>query len=322
MPPLTEGALNSVQSVHALDRLPSLMRLGSLHSLMVPIAVGSALAWWQLGTFNLWILIFSLLGGASLYLSTNAFVAYYDNRRSQEHNRERGHPPQPELLIAHASPVYLTHWGDVLSVAWLLLIFGGLTGLWLAYLAGWPVLFFSGVSTLIAITYALPPIQFGYRVGVLGEVGFLIAFGYLPTLTAFFAQSGTLTRLPLLVGIPIALLLTLISLHYALINWRQDWRLRKRTSAVILSAQTVLDMGMLVIGLAFVGILVLVGTGFLPAWALIGLAPLPLALGPYARIQRGQSTYGESVQLLQATISTSATLGLLLVLALWLDKGF
>lgn len=321
--PPPEDVLSSTKPVDALDRLPYLVRLGSLHSLLVPVFLGAALAWWQLATFNPWVLLLSLLGGSTLYLSTNAFVAYFDHYRNEEHSRQRGQPPQPDLLITpEPSSVYLTNWGDVLSVAWLLLIFGGLTGLWLAYVAGWPVLFFGGLSAALALAYALPPIQFGYRAGVFGELGLLAAFGYLPTLTSFFAQSSTLTRLPLLAGIPIALLVTLILLHYELISWRQDWRIRKRTSAVTLPPQFVLDIGVGVVAVAFVGILVMVGTNLLPAWALLGLAPLPLALGPYSSIQRGHSTYKESVQLLQATIATVASTGLLLILALWLDRAF
>lgn len=320
LPPEPETSFTeSLQTVHALDRLPYLVRLGSLHALLVPVIWGAALAWWQMGSLNLWTLLLSLLGAGSLYLGTHAFVAHADHRRTQQ----RGAKALPDFLITpEPTLIFMTDWGDILSVGWLLLIFGILATGWLTYLGGWPVLFFGGLSAGIALAYALPPLQFGYRTGAFGEIGPLIAFGYLPVLISFYVQSGTLTALALMAAVPVAMLVALIGLVYQLISWRQDWRLRKRTPVMALQPKTVLDLGAVMVGLAFAGILVLAGVGQLPIWALLGLAALPLALGPYARIHLRLSTYGESVALLQSTIATTATLGLLLSLALWLDKGF
>jgi len=307
-----------LQVVHALDRLPYLARFGSVHALLTPVIWGTALAWWQLDRLDLWTLLLSLAGAASLYLGTHAFVAYFDHRRTQQ----RGQQMRPYLLITpQPTLIYLTDWGDILSVGWLLLLFGGVATGWLTFLHGWPILFFGGFSAGIALAYAFPPIQFGYRGGAFGETGPLIAFGYLPVLTSFYAQTGTLTALVLLAGAPVALLVALVGLYYQLISWRQDWRLRKRTPVVALQPQLVLDIGAVIVGLAFVGLLILVGTSQLPPWTLLGLAALPLALGSHARIQRNLSTYRESVQLLRSTIITTTSVGLLLALALWLDKG-
>ena len=310
-------AAGPLETVPALDRLPYLVRLGSVHALLIPVIWGTALAWWQLDRLDVWVFLLSLVGAGSLYLATHAFAAYFDHRRTQQ----RGQQSLPDLLIRpEPTLIYLTDWGDVLSVGWLLLIFGGLTTGLLTYLAGWPVLFFGGLSAGIALAYAIPPIQFGYGSGAVGEIGPLVAFGYLPVLTSFYAQSGTLTPLVLWAALPVALLVALVGLYYQLISWRQDWRLRKRTPVVILQPQLVLDIGAVVIGVGFAGVLVLVGTSQLPAWSLLGLGALPLALGPYSHVRRNLSTHRESVALLRSTIATTATMGLLLTLALWLDK--
>ena len=315
MPDAVPVSVEPPETVPALDRLPYLMRLGSAHALLTPVIWGAGLAWWQLDRLNVWVLLLSLVGAGSLYLSTHAFGAYFDHKRTRQQSL-------PDLLIRpEPTLVYLTDWGDVLSAGWLLLIFGGLaTGL-LTYLAGWPVLFFGGLSAVIALAYAIPPIQFGHRSGAIGEIGPLVAFGYLPALTSFYAQSSTLTVLVLWAGLPVALLVALVGLYYQLVSWRQDWRLRKRTPVVALQPQLVLDIGAVLTGMGFVGMLALVGTNQLPAWSLLGLAALPLALGSYAHIQRNRSTHQESVGLLRSTIATTATVGLLLTLALWLDKG-
>lgn len=313
--PVSAGPL---ETVPALDRLPYLVRLGSVHALLTPVIWGAALAWWQLDRLNVWVLLLSLTGAGSLYLGTHAFGAYFDHKRTQQ----RGQQGLPDLLIRpEPTLIYLTDWGDVLSVGWMLLIFGSLATGMLTYLAGWPVLFFGGLSAGIALAYAIPPIQFGYRSGAFGEIGPLVAFGYLPALTSFYAQSGTLTALVLWAGLPVALLVALVGLYYQLISWRHDWRLRKRTPVVTLQPRVVLDIGAMLIGVGFMGILALVGTSQLPVWSLLGLAALPLAMGPYARTQRKLSTHRESVTLLRSTIVTTATVGLLLTLALWLDKG-
>ncbi len=72
-----------LETVPALDRLPYLVRLGSVHALALPVIWGLALAWWQLDRLDVWVFLLSLVGAGSLYLATHDFRrAYCDHERT------------------------------------------------------------------------------------------------------------------------------------------------------------------------------------------------------------------------------------------------
>jgi 1,4-dihydroxy-2-naphthoate octaprenyltransferase len=212
--------------------------------------------------------------------------------------------------------------GLMSSAGWLFLTFGAVSALWLTLLAGWPLLFFSGLSVLLVLGAFLPPLQYAMRPWGIGEVGLAVGFGVLPFLAGYYLLAGSsLLALPLAGALPLLLLVFLVIFTNNLGAWRRDWRMGKRTLPVQLGAPRAFDLaGGLTWG-AYLALLFVTVLSRLPLWSLIGMGTLPLALGAYAAIRRtelrAEDGYGLRDSVAKATIWTCV----LLCLALWISRA-
>lgn len=118
----------------------------------------------------------------------------------------------------------------------------------------------------------------------------MLAFGVLPLLSSFYAQTQQLSWLPVWGGLPIALLALLVIMSQNLVTLRRDWLIGKRTLAVILGDARAVDLHAFVTMLAYTCILVVTVLTPLPLWCLAGLATLPLAMGAFAQLDRNRVT--------------------------------
>jgi 1,4-dihydroxy-2-naphthoate octaprenyltransferase len=193
--------------------------------------------------------------------------------------------------------------------------------MWLTMLSGWPMLFFCGLSCMVVFAGIAVPYRFGSRAWGVGEAGMLVGLGILPVLGSFYAQSQMLTWLAFLVSIPCSLLVTLVLFDYNAVNYRRDWLIHKRTLAVNLGLTRSRDFGAVLTILAYVSILLIVSLTDLPLLALVGLAPLPVALGVFARLQRESLTSADFIDLYRTAINVSVWTGLLFAVALVTDKN-
>lgn len=301
----------------AFDRILHLTRASGLPALLMPVLVGSGLAYWSQGQFNLPLLGLSLVGAGALYLALNGLMAYYDHQRYLSTGSSVAEFP----VGAQPGAAALHNWGDILSTSWLMILIGAAAGLWVAYLSNWPVLYFSGLSLLLALAYVLPPVQIGYRLRGLGEVALFVAMGWLPVMTSFYAQTQSLPWLAIWGGLPVALLVGTIFYNQHFHNWHRDWRLRKQTPVVALHPRRAADVSGLLTLLAYSSYVLLFGLGFLPSTALLALIPLPLALGPFARLPGAPIPQQIGIQIARSGLLAATISGLLMALALGLSTG-
>jgi 1,4-dihydroxy-2-naphthoate polyprenyltransferase len=297
-----------------------LTQLDLLPAMLVPVLWAASLAWWQLGTLDVGILALSLLGQAALALSLTSLVHYHDHRRSRQYEIMpvlENAPTGFQLLVSGTVQP-----GTVKSLGLLFFTTGVVVTIWLTYLVGWPLLFFGWLGLLLTYTYATPPVNYGYRGWGLGELGLLVGFGLLPTISTFYAQTQTLNWLLLWSSLPLSLIAVLSTVNHGFLHWRRDWKLRKMTLMVMIGPQRTLDLFALLVLMAFATIVLLVGLGMLPILALLGLAALPLVLGSVAHLQDRQPATADYTVLVESTANASVLFCTLLVVALWLDKLF
>ncbi len=157
-------------------------------------------------------------------------------------------------------------------------------GLYLWSQAGWVVLALGLFGTFCALTYTLPGLCLKFA--GLGDLAVFLALGVLPVFGAFYVQAGAFHWLPVLWGVPLALLTTAI-LHAN--NWRDRHadpaagcrtvasRLSDRGSALYY-ALLVLAPFVLVLAYFVVGLLA-AGELRAPPTVLLSLLALPLAAG-------------------------------------------
>jgi 1,4-dihydroxy-2-naphthoate octaprenyltransferase len=285
-------------------------------ALLMPAMAAALLAWWQTGTLN-WPALALTLGG--LLVTTwglAAWAEYADYVVSQR----PGFRSAPDF---GASAYTLMERGvlapaTVRDTGLIQLAIGALCTLWLTVLAGWPPLFFNGLSFLLATVVIWAPVRYGFRGWGLGELGLLLALGVLPALTSYYVQAQTIGWLPVWAGGAFGLLSVLLFLNHNAVRHRRDWLIHKRTLTVNLGLARALDLSALLTVAAHVAILLMVIVMDVPLLALMALGALPVALGAFGRVDRSHPTPEQCRRVyltgLHATMLTGLLFGVALIL--------
>ncbi|MBW7885340.1 MAG: prenyltransferase [Caldilineaceae bacterium] len=296
----------------------AVLRFDGALVLTLPAILGCVFGWWMTGRFD-WLAFLFVVGGVfSSALAYQALSAFYDYEQSKSLDAR----PASDLP---ASPFALQQNGLLpptllLNVGALLLLIGALCAFWLALLTGWPMLFFSGMSFLLLAGALIPPVRYAYRGWGLGETGLFLSFGLLPLLGGYYSQTQSLSWLPLVAGWPLALLSLLAPLNQNLATFRRDWRIGKRTLAVILGPAHALDLNAAVTMAAYAGILIVTVIARLPLWYLVGLGTSPLAMGVYSGIKRTDVSVDDGYRLRDAAIKAAVWTAVLIVAALLISR--
>ncbi|HET8625789.1 MAG TPA: prenyltransferase, partial [Thermomicrobiales bacterium] len=157
----------------------------------MPVAIGTALAWREGARGRPGRLAVALAGAVAAHLAANVTNDYFDYRSGAD---ERA---AAEIGSLETGSGMLT--GGVLAERQVVALAGGLwavalgCGLVLAALAGPAIPALAGLGFLLAYGYVAPPLAFGYRGRGLGEAAILLAFGVLPALGGYYAQTGRMS---------------------------------------------------------------------------------------------------------------------------------
>lgn len=264
-------------------------------ALALPTLLGACIGGWWVGAFD-WVRFLFGMGGVLLAaIGFQVLSAYQDFEQSLRVDaRPAMDAPESAFALQQQGilpPAILLNLGALLYTA------SVLCGMWLALLAGWPVLFFGGLAVLLQLGALLAPVRFAYRGYGLGEAGVFLAFGVLPLFSSFYAQTQQLSWLPVWGGLPVALLALLVVMSQNLITLRRDWLIGKRTLAVILGEARTIDLHAMMTMLAYTSILVATVLTPMSLWCLVGLATLPLAMGAFAQIDRNRVTSDDAAHL-------------------------
>ena len=291
-----------------------MLRVDIALALAMPALVGAFLGAWVNGGMAWLPFAFTIAGIFCVAVAHQAYVAVGDLR----HSLLPGARPTNDLpdtafaaLSSGALPLPL-----LTSLAHLLLLVGVMCGLWLALLAGWPVLFFGTLSLLLIAASFAAPIRYAYRGWGIGELGICLGLCLLPLVNAYYIQTLHLSWLPLFGGLPIVLLALWILLAQNLGSRRRDWLMDKRTLPVITGAERAWDLGAVVTVLAYTSMLLVTVAARLPLWLLAGLATLPLAQGSFADIPRSDVTPEDGYRLRDAAVKATIWTGILTCAAL------
>jgi 1,4-dihydroxy-2-naphthoate octaprenyltransferase len=303
---------------NVLEALIVLTRAEATLALVTPVVVGAVLGWWQTGQISLVNLVLALLGMGANGWGLAALREYHDYRFSQR-------PGVRQPNDAAATGYGLMGRGLVMpqtvrDVGRILLVIGGVCSLFLALFAGWPILFFSGLSFLMVWTIIYMPLHYGYRGWGLSEVATWLGMGALPLLTGYYGQAESISWLPVWAAGAFGLFNLLLFFNYNAIHYRRDWLIHKRTLIVNLGLPRSLDVTAVLTVTAYVLILLLVTLSHLPLWGLAALGALPVALGVFARIDRDNLTPEACWWLYRTSVHATWLTGFLFALGLVLDR--
>jgi 1,4-dihydroxy-2-naphthoate octaprenyltransferase len=191
----------------------------------------------------------------------------------------------------------------------------GVAGLLIARASSWWLLVFGGVAILAAVLYSGGPKP--YASAGLGELSVFLFFGLLATGGTAYAQAGDVRPEAWWAAVSMGLLAVAVLVANNLRDIPTDTAVGKRTLAVRIGDQATRALYRAVVSLAL--ILPLLGwlAGQMPTGALLALAAIPLAAGPFRTV--GYARGPELVRVLLGTVLMLVQFGIFLAIGLWLS---
>jgi len=279
------------------------IRPATLTASAAPVLVGTGVAWWE-HVFAAGPAFAALLGACLLQIGANFANDVFDFEHGADNAERLGPQRATQQGWISASQMKRAMW----------LVFGcaAAVGVYLTWVAGWPVLVLGLLSIAAAYLYTGGPRPYGYL--GLGDLAVFLFFGLGAVAGTYFVQARSVSMLALIASVPIGMLATAILAVNNLRDIETDARAGKRTLAVRLGDRATRVYYLLLLAIAYLVPLLLWVNGRKDAWVMLSWLSLPLALRVAARTrrERGLSLNG----CLVLTARLEVVYGLLLAIGL------
>ena len=279
---------------------------------LVPVAVGSTLAYSQTGKFH-WLNFFlTLFGFLFIHAGANLANDYFDHKTTDDDINRSFTPFSGGSRVIQEGIVPAK---QVLKAALIFFGLGSIIGLYLNYVSpGNIVLLFGVFGVLTAFFYTATPVMFAYRGW--GELMIGLDFGVLAVMGSFYVQAHFLNWSAFWASLPVAFMITGILYINQFQDYEADKTVNKNHWVVRLGKKKAVYGYYLIIAGTYLSIIISVVSGLLPPLALIALLTLPLA---YAAIKVLRANYDKISELIPAN---SSTIKIHLFVGLLLSFGF
>lgn len=289
-----------------LALLADATRLPFLTAAVVPVLIGTAIAWKD-GAFNFWLFLLTLIGTCLFHIGANVLNDYFDHRSGAD---EANFTPTPFAGGSRVIQRGLLSPGGVRNLGLGAYALGTIIGLYLTYVAGPAILVFGLIGILVGYLYTAPPVRLAHR--GLGELAVAVGFGPLIVVGAYYAQTSRLSMEALIASLPVALLIAAVLYINEFPDRPWDKRAGKLTLVARMPIQQAIRGYQLIIGATYLIIVVSVGLGFLPWPTLIALGTVPLAWKAVKGLRKNHSLPYRLIPSNAYTVFTHLYTGLLL----------
>ncbi len=269
-------------------------RLPTLTAALSPVMVGSAVAY-ALGGFRLVVALVALFGAFMIQIATNFANDVFDSEKGADTKERLGPPRAVQMGLLTPREVRV---GMLVVV-----VLAVLSGVYLTYVGGWPIVVIGILSVLSGIAYTGGPYPLGYN--GLGDVFVMIFFGFVAVCGTVFVQMGSVPPLAWLASVPMGAIATCVLVVNNVRDRHTDVKAGKRTLAVRFGKKACIFEYVAMIALAYASPVAAVALLGRSPWALLPLASLPLAIGLLRRVA------SEEGRPLNATLFATARLVLL-----------
>jgi len=277
-------------------------RPATLWAAAAPVAVGAGLAWGE-GVFRVDAFLVALAAAVLINVGANFANDASDARRGADGPERLG----PTRAVASGLISPRAMWTGV-AIVFALASAGGL---YLAVIAGWPVLAIGVAALAAALAYTGGPCPYGYL--GLGEAAVFVFFGLAATVGSRFVHDGTAPAAAWLLAVPVGLMVTAILVANNVRDVDTDRAAGKRTLAVVLGRQGGRRLYAALVAGTFAALALEAALGAVPRLCLLGLLAAPPAVPVTAAVLR--ETGGTALnRALRATARLHALLGGLLAL--------
>jgi len=293
-------------------------RVPFLTATVIPVALGSIIAWHDTGNF-MWIrFLLTMLGAILIHAGTNLANDYFDHLSGCD---AANSTPTPFSGGSRVIQDGLIAPRQILFASAISFIVGSGIGLYLNYLSGRNVVLVLGVvGVFLGIFYTAKPLRIGY--GSLGELAVGVGFGPLMVMGAYYVQARALPFKVFLASIPLGILIALVLFINEFPDYHADKAVNKRTLVVTLGKKKALVLYHGLLTLTYVIIASLIISESLPLACLAVLLSLPLAIKAYVASRDSFDKVYELLPANASTIGLHSAIGILLCLGFVLDRLF
>ncbi len=250
------------------------MRAPFLTGAIVPVILGTCVAWASSGVFLPDFFLLTLIAGIFVHIGSNIANDYYDHQSgTDDMNVEFVRP------FTGGSRMIQRGWmspREVFAEAIIFFVLGGGIGLYLAYTRGIEVLILGIIGIGSGFFYTAPPFRFvsrGY-----GEVFIGLNFGVLMTLGAYFVQTQVLAWEAVFPSLPIAILITAVLYINEFPDHDADRDAGKRTIVVRMGRERAGKGYVVLMASVYLSILIPIIFNLTSWYTLLGLATIPAAV--------------------------------------------
>ena len=292
------------------------IRAPFLTATIIPVLLGTAIAWHQIDVFNYQLFFLTLIGVIFLHIGTNLANDYFDHLTK---NDELNKTPTPFSGGSRVIQDGLIKPRNILLVSLLFFGLGSLIGLYLnAFLPGNIILILGMIGVFCGFFYTASPLRIGY-LGI-GELIVGVCFGPLVVMGSYCVQATRLDWQPLWASLPVGILIGLVLAINEFPDYEADKLVNKKTFVVRWGKKKAIKVYLGLLGMVYVLVLLSVVFRLMPVWTLITFLSLPLAL---KAVRIGSRKFDRIYELLPAnaaTIGLHSGIGLLLMTGYILDK--
>jgi 1,4-dihydroxy-2-naphthoate octaprenyltransferase len=272
-PKAAQGFVEPRERSGKLSIFLRLTRAQFLPLIILPVSVGTALAYSSTHSTNAELFGLALAGSVFLHLGANAIDDCYDYENGVDSKADsmfpkdfEGWKPIPRNLIS--LPV-------AKALSFLLLGLSLSFGVYLSIRVGYWALILGLIGVALAYFYTAPPLKLDYRGIGLGELAIFAAFGPVPVLGSYYVQTGILSMEAFLISIPIGIMTVTILLDHDLIFFEVYRASKKLSLTTVLGRKKALKLSFALTIASYVVILMLAAYRILPVSSI--LAPLASA---------------------------------------------
>jgi 1,4-dihydroxy-2-naphthoate octaprenyltransferase len=304
--------------VKQLNLLLQATRARTLPVMLVPVLIGSVLAWQQGTPFKWGLFALALLGSLAAHLGANVVNDVFDFAEGTDQAAQQLAPEGTTLATGSQA---------LLSGKLSLKAFRGLAlGLFaLALLCGivltifrpWAIVL--GIAGfLLAFFYVAPPLRLAYVGRGIGELDILISFGVLPLVGSYYIQTGNVTLSALLASLPVGLYTMAVLYFHHFLHWRADAEVRKLTPVVALGERRARIVGAILLSLIASAILFDALVNVYPWYSFVAVLTLIPVLNSLRQAKGDLKGY---LRLMATNLNGSLQSALVILVAL-LVRGF
>lgn len=259
--------------LHRLKVWIKAARAPFLTATIIPVILGTAVAWSEAGKFNLANFLLVLIGVSFLHTGTNLINDYFDHKtRNDWLNRN----PTPFSGGSRVIQEGLVRPVGILVFSLACFIIGSIIGLMINYQLRTNVVLFMGIlGVFLGFFYTAFPLKIGYR--GFGEMIVGFCFGPLVVMGSYYSQAARFSWTAFWASIPVGILVALILFINEFPDYEADKAVNKNTFVVLFGREKAVIFFNILLWLVYVIIALCAIFKILPWIILITFLTIPAA---------------------------------------------